>query len=108
GYKNSEHDPAGVGVGDSGGSISHNRIVNNNAPGAGAGNGVEFFAPGSQGWSVDHNYFGGNDNADVLLAGGGTVANVSVTSNQFTNSTGNPFPAFQASQLTFPRHHLPA
>jgi len=76
-----------------------NLIRNNNRPGPGSGNGVEFFSGGSLGWLVTDNYFTGNDSADVLIVGGTTVANVTIDSNEFTNSTGNPIAAFAADNL---------
>jgi parallel beta-helix repeat protein len=91
---------AGVAIGNSGGTIAHNVIQTNNLSGATQGTGVYFFTGSSGGWSVSNNLFGGNDNNDVLIAGGATVSNVSVTNNQFTNSTGGPIAVYQADNVT--------
>lgn len=92
---------AGVAIGDASGSITDNLIQNNNAPGAGAGNGIEFFTGSTGGWSIAGNSFTGNDNADVLIAGGATVSNVSITGNDFFNSASDPLFALSASSLQF-------
>jgi autotransporter-associated beta strand protein/parallel beta-helix repeat protein len=88
---------AGVAIGDSAVSVQHNLIQNNNAPGAGAGNGVEFFASTSQTSAVSNNHFTGNTNADVLLAAGAPISNVTISSNTLTSSAG--IDVFQASSV---------
>ena len=88
---------AGVAIGDSAVTVEHNLIQDNNAPGAGSGTGVEFFTPTTQTSSVSDNHFTGNTNGDVLVAGGGTVSNVTISNNVLTNSGG--IELFQASDV---------
>ncbi len=99
-----QNNTAGVVIGNSAGTISHNVIPNNNAPGASAGTGVEFFAgSNSGGWTISDNYFTGNNNNDVLVEPGegtsNTVANVSIANNQFVNSTGGPIYVINVNNL---------
>ncbi len=84
-----QNNTVGVAIADAGGSINNNLIQNNNAPGAGGGNGVEFFGGSSGVWSIAHNHFTGNSSADILIATGGpTVSNVTISNNTLTSSGG--------------------
>ncbi len=96
-----ENNTAGVAIGaGTDGSITLNLIRNNNRPGSGSGNGVEFFAPNSGTWTVSNNRFtSGNDNADIIIAGGSPVSNVTISGNDFVNGTGNGIAVFAANSL---------
>ena len=84
-----QNNTVGVAIADAGGSINNNLIQNNNAPGAGGGNGVEFFGGSSGVWSIAHNHFTGNSSADILIATGGpSVSNVTISNNALTSSGG--------------------
>ena len=84
-----QNNTVGVAIADAGGTITHDLIQNNNAPGAGGGNGVEFFGGSTGVWTISHNHFTGNDSADVLIATGGpTVSHVTIENNTLTNSGG--------------------
>jgi len=61
-----EDNTTGISIADSGGSITHNLIQNNNAPGASSGTGIAFFASSSGAWSIASNHFTNNLNDDVL------------------------------------------
>ncbi len=83
-----ENNTTGVAIANSGGTISYDLIQGNNAPGAGAGNGIEFFAGDTIAWHINNNKFTNNSNGDVLIAAGAPVSNVTVSDNSFDSSSG--------------------
>ena len=88
-YNVIENNTTGIAIADAGGSITHNLIQDNNAPGAGFGNGIEFFAGSSGDWTISKNHFTNNQGADIGIVGGGdTVSNVTITDNDFFASAG--------------------
>ena len=88
-YNIIQDNTTGVAIADAGGSITHNLIQDNNAPGPGGGNGVEFFGGSAGAWDISYNHFTNNTNEDVLIAGGGeSVSNVAISHNVLSSSGG--------------------